>query len=241
MYMLAKDKLASLIANGTLVPDQKLPRETDLAEMLGVSRTTIRTALKLAQQEGLIIQKHGHGTFVSSMPSIMHRGLEALESIDTACRRNGWECLTKDLKVEIKPLGEKIASKLERKADELGVYVSRVKIVNGQILAFTRDVFPEELASVEELEANFEGSVLDFFIKRGKPVVKYAWANVSAILPDTEISQVLGVSRDTPLLLAEEIVFSEDNEPFDYSLNYQISERIEFHIFRTLSPDYRKP
>lgn len=61
------DQLRELIINGTLRPGQRLPREHELASQFGVSRTTVREALRLLSAEGLIRTAKGAagGSFVT--------------------------------------------------------------------------------------------------------------------------------------------------------------------------------
>ncbi|MEM5774221.1 MAG: GntR family transcriptional regulator, partial [Anaerolineaceae bacterium] len=67
----------------TTPPGQKLPAEPLLAKTLGVSRATLREAMRDFESQGLILRRQGIGTFVVSHPQIMESGLEVLESIET--------------------------------------------------------------------------------------------------------------------------------------------------------------
>lgn len=58
----ARDQLDGLIVNGTLRPDDKLPPERELSQMLGVSRTVIREAVRLLVATGLVEVRTGSGT-----------------------------------------------------------------------------------------------------------------------------------------------------------------------------------
>jgi GntR family transcriptional repressor for pyruvate dehydrogenase complex len=54
-----------LLRKGDFLPSEKLPNERELASILNTSRTTIRDALLIAQQQGLIERKVGSGTYLS--------------------------------------------------------------------------------------------------------------------------------------------------------------------------------
>jgi GntR family transcriptional repressor for pyruvate dehydrogenase complex len=60
------EQLVSLISNGKLKPMEQLPPERVLATGLGVSRQSIREALKKAETKGLINVRQGEGTFILS-------------------------------------------------------------------------------------------------------------------------------------------------------------------------------
>ena len=61
----AKEAILQYIEEMDLKRDNKLPREEALAEMLGVSRITIRQALNDLASEGIIFRRQGRGTFVN--------------------------------------------------------------------------------------------------------------------------------------------------------------------------------
>ena len=65
LYLQVKDKLSQEIEGKKYKYGEKLPSELELAAMFGVSRSTLREAVKLMAQEGLVTIKRGLGTFVT--------------------------------------------------------------------------------------------------------------------------------------------------------------------------------
>ncbi|MEM1360309.1 MAG: FadR/GntR family transcriptional regulator [Pseudomonadota bacterium] len=63
----AVSQIEDLIASGILKQGNRLPSERDLAEMLGISRPKLREALLTLEERGLIVTKHGEGTFVAAL------------------------------------------------------------------------------------------------------------------------------------------------------------------------------
>jgi GntR family transcriptional regulator len=62
-YMQVADDLERRISNGEI--EIKLPSERDLAEDYGVAYTTVRRAMEILRDRGLIITRHGRGTFIN--------------------------------------------------------------------------------------------------------------------------------------------------------------------------------
>lgn len=52
------------IRSGELGPGSRLPSEAELAEMYGVARGTVRTAIRALREEGLVIVRVGKGAYV---------------------------------------------------------------------------------------------------------------------------------------------------------------------------------
>lgn len=60
-------RLSEAIRGGLLPPGSMLPKESELGTMLGVSRTVVREALMLLEEDGLLLTRRGIGRFVSSV------------------------------------------------------------------------------------------------------------------------------------------------------------------------------
>lgn len=69
---------------------KQLPSEFELAKQLGVSRATLREALRLLEDEGLVVRRHGVGTFVNAKP-MLTAGIEELSSVTDMIRKANME------------------------------------------------------------------------------------------------------------------------------------------------------
>jgi GntR family transcriptional regulator len=67
-YAQVADDLRRQIANGRLTAGQRLDGNAKLAERYGVAAMTVRHALDILRDEGLIVSQQGRGTFVASDP-----------------------------------------------------------------------------------------------------------------------------------------------------------------------------
>lgn len=79
-YHQVADQLRSLILGGELAPGFRLPNETDLSAQFGVSRSTVREALRVLSSQGLLVTARGvtGGSFVAHPePEQITRYLEA--------------------------------------------------------------------------------------------------------------------------------------------------------------------
>ena len=81
-----QDKLLEVIENTET--GEKLQSEPTLAKKFGVSRSTLREAMRLFDTQGMIHRKQGAGTFVMRPAHVIETGLEVLESIHTLADRN---------------------------------------------------------------------------------------------------------------------------------------------------------
>lgn len=70
------DRIKDDIQNGVFCENERLPSEFELSKMLGVSRTALREALRILEEENVIIRRHGVGHFVNARPLFLS-GIEA--------------------------------------------------------------------------------------------------------------------------------------------------------------------
>ena len=90
--------LAKLIADTP--PGSRLTSEPELAKQMGVSRATLREAMRTFETQGLIRRRQGSGTYVADKFQVIEAGLEVLESIETMARRMNLEVSVSDLRIE---------------------------------------------------------------------------------------------------------------------------------------------
>ena len=89
--------LSDSIANGTYRPGDKLPTEAELIEQFGVSRITVRSAIKEMEDAGLVERARGKGTFVS--PDTQMYAADDRESFTHSCQLAGKQASTRVLEM----------------------------------------------------------------------------------------------------------------------------------------------
>src|SRR5918997_1327466 len=108
----AEEALRGWPATGRHRPGERLPPEQELSAHLGISRGTLRTALRRLEESGEIVRRQGSGTYVGRASSTsLDEGLEKLVSYSELARRRGVKLEVGELEVEESRLGPE-ASKL---------------------------------------------------------------------------------------------------------------------------------
>jgi DNA-binding FadR family transcriptional regulator len=112
-YELVLDQIRRAIQIGRFLAGQKLPSERELADQLGVSRTTVREAMRVLQGEGLIETRRGRSggaiviapeTTPAERRRVVRRRLAELENVF-------------DYRLAIEPAAASLAAQRRRKAD----------------------------------------------------------------------------------------------------------------------------
>jgi GntR family transcriptional regulator len=221
--------LAELIARTPA--GQRLVSEPELAKQLGVSRATLREAMRSFETQGLIRRRQGSGTFVVGKVAVIDSGLEILESLETMARRLGLEVSVSDLNIETIKADAENASALNVPMDTKLTRVRRVIRADGRPVAYLVDTLHEETLRPTDMPVDFHGSVLDFLLGRGDSLAS-SRANVSAIGATAEVAKALEIQRGDVLLHFYSQLFDSSGKPVDYSLSYFIPGYFHFHVVR---------
>ncbi len=155
-----------MIENGAYTLGDRLPSEPALAQQLGISRPTLREALRLLEDEGMIVRRHGVGTFVTAPRPRIDAGLELLESIERMAERAGLQTEMGALAYREFPAPAQMAARLGVAEGAVITDVTRVMLADGRGIAFLTDVLPQDYLRGDELGAAFQGSVLDHLLAR---------------------------------------------------------------------------
>lgn len=236
LHYQAQFYLRDLIQSGTYQPGQKLPPEGVFAEQLGISRPTLREALYKLEIEGLIVRKHGVGTYIS--PSYQNRldgGLEVLESIEHIARRMGLKTAMGEAKIEERSAMPVEIAGLECDLSEQILSVVRIVLVDEKPVAQLSDILPLKFMRKRDLGAKFRGSVLDILLKRGQPALTFSFTKLAAVAADNVLARQLKIPRKTPLLKMEAKLFTKDNLIVDYSVSKFVSDFFDFHVIRRIA------
>lgn len=209
----------------------RLPSEPDLAKQLGVSRATLREAMRSFETQGLIRRRQGSGTFVVGKVQALDGGLEVLESLETIAKRQGLEVSVSDLNIESTVADEDMASFLNVAVGAKLTRVRRVIRADSRPVAYLVDTLPEDILYAKDLPSDFHGSVLDFLLSRGDSLTS-SRANVSAIGATADVAKPMEIQRGDVLLHFHAQLFNAEGKIVDYSLSYFIPGYFHFHIVR---------
>ncbi|WP_182201353.1 GntR family transcriptional regulator [Paraliobacillus salinarum] len=228
-YLVVIEQIKTKIKEGELEPGERLPSETDFAKELHVSRNTLREALRILEEENIIIRKHGVGTFVNKKP-IFSGGLEELFSITDMIKGEqkepGTELLFSGL---VDPHLDDV-TELQMDSNEKVMLVKRVRTANQDPLVYCIDKIPAKL-----LEDGFElegESIFDSLHRNAGITISYAKADIKTVGYHKEISRILKCESGIPLLVLKQIHFDTSDKPILYSLNFFRSDQVSFNVFR---------
>ncbi|WP_245751587.1 GntR family transcriptional regulator [Amphibacillus marinus] len=217
------------ITSGELEPGQRLPSEMDFAKQLRVSRNTLREALRILEEENIIIRKHGIGTFVNKKP-VFSGGLEELFSITDMIKREGKAPSTKWLFSGYADSHSEDRTELNLEQSEKVFLVKRLRLADGAPLVYCIDKIPATLLTENYRLSN--ESMLEALQSDAGVTISYAKADIKTVGYHEDISNILECEPDTPLLILKQTHYDLNDHPVLYSLNFFRSDQVSFNVFR---------
>jgi GntR family transcriptional regulator len=222
-------------------PGEQLPSEPKLAEDFGVSRASLREAMRTFEIRGLLQRKQGVGTFVIHPTHVFDTGLENLISLETIAEQIGLEVSMGELKVRQKKVDFELSKELGLPENDDILQVSRVIIADNKPVAYLEDNLPIDVISEEEVKLHFTGSVLDLLIRRDDIPLASSKCDISATGATPELAKALDIQLNDPLLVFSSLLFSTRGRIIDSSFSYFIPGYFHFHIVRRVGDQLLTP
>jgi len=230
--VLVKLKLQELIDQGSYPPGSQLPAETRLAEMLGVSRTTLREVLHLLEEDGILLRRQGVGTYVRKTHSFVLSPLEVSAPPSVIICSAGANPGTQSITIVEEEADFSIARRLNLEAGSKILKMQRIRTADSRPVLYSVDMFPQSILEGKQLSGVFEESTANIIEEMCDKMVTYGKCKVLPVPADERLCHKLQVDLSSPLLLIDTIEYDEDENPLLYCLDYWVSDFIDFRIAR---------
>jgi GntR family transcriptional regulator len=163
LYLQLKRWIEGAVAKGEIRPGDALPSERDLAIKVDVSRVTVRKAVQHLVDDGVLIRRHGSGTFVAPQPGRVEQSLSQLTSFAEDMARRGKEVSSEWLDRGIYAASPEEMVTLGLSASDSVARVWRLRLSKGVPIAIERaglpaSILPDPQAIGTSLYAHLEKS-----------------------------------------------------------------------------------
>jgi GntR family transcriptional regulator len=208
----------------------RLPSEDELATMLNVSRTTIRTALHSLEQDGIITRRRALGTTVNKhvRPDLV--ALQQLAGFDWLLREKGHK-----VKVDVNWTREPVTAEISRlfgsDPHEEGLLTEKLFFADGQLAIYIRDLVPwEEIAKPPR--GKLPASLFEFSARHCREPIDHAIVEIEPAVKRDEETTKLAVAPGDPFARLHERHFSLGGRSIAYSVIDVDDKFIRFEVFR---------
>lgn len=211
------DKLFEMIKDGEFEQDSRLPTEPELAKIMGVSRTTLRQALALLQDDGIVKNIQGKGNFIIKSGAKLEKGLEVLEHpVYSSVTENIDEV---EIEFRIEPSTDYTAKVLERKTPVV-VFVDRWYKSEGKAVAYSLSIIPVETISEEGIELSEKSQLLEYLEKTVYEKAKRSTIKINFSGAGNLSAMKYKISESTRFYLLNETLYVKNKYPVVHNKHY---------------------
>ncbi len=216
--------IRNAIANGTWTDGEQLPNEAKLGEMLGVSRITVRHALRLIEETGLLKREHGRGTFVRS--STVIAGVRGLTSFTQEMAERGLVVGSRIIDIGEVTASEEVSDALEIPKGAMVCRIKRLRAGNNLPMGVQTACLPvvrvPGLARIEEQFLSLYETLRSRYGITPKEAREiYRVGSVSA-----EDALLLDIPESSPAFVVHRITL-DDKGPFEFTVSTMRGDRYE--------------
>jgi GntR family transcriptional regulator len=224
LYLRLKRYIEEAVARGEIVPGDALPSERDLAANADVSRVTVRKAMQHLVRDGVLLQRHGSGTFVAPRQDRVEQSLSHLTSFTEDMARRGMSVHSQWLDRGIYDPSPQETVALGLSPNARVSRVSRLRLAGHTPLAIERaalstDTLPDPL--------RVEGSLYALLEKSGHRPVR-AIQRIRAANLDDEDAGLLQISAGAAALHIERIGYLASGKVVEFTRSVYRGDTYDF-------------
>lgn len=222
------EELRSRILAGEWRPGERLPSEPELARQRTVSRSSMRAAITVLEEDGFISRRHGSGTYVThrpALPSDLGRNF----GVSAMIARSGMQPGTVEETASAVPALASVAEALGVEEGETVSLLRRVRTADDRRVVDVSDwcridhLAPEELPEI--------GSIYAALAERGL-AVDHGVAELTPRNADGELARRLDVPRGTLLITIDQIDRTADGVAVLVSREHHVADAFTFTLLR---------
>lgn len=228
LYLQLKNKLQEDIENGRLAPGSKIPTEFELGEQYGVSRVTVRKALKELSDQGYLERKSGKGTFVAEKK--LQRSLSSgVLAFSEMCRSMGLTPGAQTIKIALEDPTEKDTERMHLTPDEKIMVVERIRTADGKPVVLELNKFPESFSFLFGEDLN-NSSLYEILNEKHGIILDHSCKVIDIVFANAREAKALGISKGYPLLRINSVITDSEETFVNLCTQLCIGDKFKFTI-----------
>jgi GntR family transcriptional regulator len=211
LYFQLEEYLRKEIESGKLSPGNLLPTEAELADKFGISRTTVREALRRLAQQGLITKRQGVGSFVADRK--IEEVLPGLVSFSAEMEARGFTVESRVLEQGMVDPPVRVLDALQLPNRSGVTRIKRLRLVDGAPVVLSTSYLQNEVSPEED----FRGSIYEILEKKYDHKITSGRTCIEAGLANEQDAQFLNINSGDAVLHITWLAINEKSQPIEYS------------------------
>jgi GntR family transcriptional regulator len=240
-YLQLKESLSEKIERGEWKPGEQLPSESELCQVLDVSRTVTRQALQEMEYAGLIVRKKGKGSFVAE-PKISENLAQRLTGFYQDQAERGHPPVSQVLKQNVVPASSKVAASLNLESDTPVIEIERLRLVQEEPIVLVTSYLPYALCPGLMRVDLTRQSLYAVLEERYGLIITRGHRTLEAVAANRYEADLLQVEKGAPLMLLDSVSYLADGTPVEYyhALHRGDRSRFEAELIRVREQGEKK-
>ena len=221
IYQVINRDIADQISSGSLQAGDRLESELKLAERYGVSRMTVRQALGELENDGLVVRRHGSGTYVNE-PRSLQRRVNHLGSFHEEMGLDSKAVKTRLITQEVAIPPESVATDLRLSPGQTATHLVRLRILDKRPIAVQESWIPYLLVPGLARDGLTEGSRYKTLQERAGVEIRWAGQEVTAAPALGDIAELLRLPGGSPVVSIRRVSYSASNDPIEVAQSHTV-------------------
>lgn len=230
LYVQLMEELETSIRNGVYKPGDKIMTEAEMAREYGVSLITVRKAVGSLMEKGLVVRKQGKGTFVTKPK--YSRNMKKLQSFTEMCEQMGVKPGARVLENRLIAADKKVADRLGIEPGSNVVYISRLRLADGEPVQVEKSYFPLKYAFLLEEDLN-NGSMFECLKEKAGAKVASSEKMIELCRATAEEAALMDVKKGDYLLFVKSTAYDENGEPMYAGIQLINGDRFSLYVYES--------
>ena len=214
-------------------PGDKIPTESQLTEMLQVSRSSLREGLHLLEEERVIRTRHGAGRYLLASPSDLEFDIARLQSVTEMLDGYEIQSTVRIIQVSEEPATLEVALHLEIDEGTPVISIERCRSVGDIPIIYSVDVLEKRHFTCEWQPSDFQGSLLEFLKEKCDILLDFSHSQIKAVPGSLLLENGIHSDPVVPWILLIQTNYDQLGDPIIFSCDYHRSDYVSFHVKRS--------
>jgi len=223
-YLRIHQELRRRIQEGDYAADASLPSQRRLSEEFGVTLMTLRQAVDVLKREGLLVTRHGLGTFVA--PRRFSYSIGPLRSLAQEMAAQGLSIRTKVLCLKEVAPEPWLAAELALPRGGRAVLLERLRIIDDAPAVYQRSFLPAAVGGALHVGELERSSLYDLMTERLGIEVHHARERLCPTVLDAPLARLLERRKGEPALLSERLTLTATERPVLHDQAFMPGDRL---------------
>ena len=230
LYYQVEHVIRQRIVTGEYPPGSQIPSENELSHEMGVSRVTVREALRELVRENMLVKVQGKGTFVAQHPTTRLPAMKFtgfLEELYDQVQKVS----VKDVEISRVPVTDELRKLLKLDPAESELFrIKRLRHVNDAPDAFTINFLPVEIGQQIREKELLRVPLLWILQEELKIPITRAHETVEAAAADPEVAERLDIPLLSPVMHVKRVMYTEPDRPLELVESYYRADRYQYSV-----------